>query len=51
LKNADTYLQAYWNKNNHHLEEIWKEIRRVYTDYFTMEQYFKKIIYDIILKH
>jgi hypothetical protein len=22
LKNADTYLQAYWNKNNHHLEEI-----------------------------
>ena len=44
VENFYDYINKYLNKNKNKLEQNWKQIRKIYEDYYTLTGYYTKII-------
>jgi len=50
IENVDKYVNDYVSKNRNHLEEIQKNIRNIYENYFKLSSYYTKIIGQLMNK-
>lgn len=48
IKNIDYYVDNYLLKNKNRLDEIQKNIRDIYENYFTMNSYYTKLIQELV---
>jgi hypothetical protein len=44
VDSIETYILSFLKKNNYKISDIWRNIRRIYEEYFVMSSCYKKII-------